>query len=317
MEQAMSTSALIFPGQGSQAAGMGAGLCRAFPEAGAVFAEADAALGFPLSRLCLEGPEDELRKTENAQPAILTVSIAAYRALAARRPLSPRFVAGHSFGEYSALVAAGALSFRDAVMLVRKRGLLMAGALPPGTGTMAALIGLDEGDLHRVLGEAGSVGVVEAATLNCPGQVVVAGEAEAVAVAGRLALEAGAARVIPLQVSGPFHSSLMRPAVEAFAAELEKAPLQPAEIPVVANVSARPVADPGEIRELLLRQIYSPVRWEESIRFMIAEGVEFFLELGPGRVLSGLVRRISRSARTTSIGDESGLKEALAIAGEV
>jgi len=313
----MSRLALIFPGQGAQSVGMGASLARAFPEAGETFAEADAALGFPLGELCCNGPEEELKKTENAQPAILTVSVAAYRALAARCPLAPLLVAGHSFGEYSALVTAGALSFGEAVRLVRRRGQLMATALPAGAGTMAAIVGLNEEAVQAVLAGVGAAGIVEIATLNCPGQVVVAGEMAAVTEAGRRASEAGASKIRPLQVSGPFHSSLMRPAAERFAAELERIEIRPARVPVVANVTARPVADPVEIRRLLVAQICSAVRWEESVRYMLSAGVGIFLELGPGRVLSGLVRRVSHEARIINISDEPSLKEALAILGEV
>mgnify|MGYP004704015713 CR=1 FL=1 len=313
----MSGLALVFPGQGAQAVGMGHELAGHYPEAAATFAEADAVLGLPLSRLCFEGPEDELRETENTQPAILAVSVAAYRVLAARMQLAPAMVAGHSFGEYSALVAAGALPFAEAVGLVRRRGQLMAAALPPGTGTMAAILGLDGPALASVLAEAGALGVVEPATLNCPGQVVVAGATQAVAEAGRLALAAGASRFVPLQVSGPFHSSLMRPAAERFAPELAAADVTPARIPVVANVTAQTVTAPDEIRRLLVAQIHSPVHWEESVRLMLASGIGTFLEIGPGRVLAGLIRRVDRTARIACVGDESGLKEALAILGEV
>lgn len=193
----------------------------------------------------------------------------------------------------------------------------MAEALPAGEGTMAAILGLDEDKLAAVLAEAGMAGIVEMATLNCPGQVVVAGQTGAVTEAGRLAIAAGASRVLPLQVSGPFHSSLMRSAADRFAADLASSYMQPAAIPVVANVTARPVTDPSGIRRLLFEQIFSPVRWEESVRYMLEEGVETFVEFGPGKVLSGLVRRTSRAARTINIGDDSGLKEALAILGEV
>lgn len=313
----MSDLALLFPGQGSQAVGMGADLCPAYPEARETFAEADEVLGFSLSRLCFEGPEEALRQTENTQPAILTVSVAVYRILAARVPLAPAMLAGHSFGEYSALVAAGALDFADAVRLVRRRGELMAGALPPGAGTMCAILGLAGEELQNVLAQAAAAGVVEPATFNCPGQTVVAGAAAAVAEAGRLALAAGAAKVVPLQVSGPFHSSLMRPAAERFADELAAAAMTPAGTPVVANVTAKPVTDPAEIKKLLFEQIFRPVRWEETIRYMMAAGVRTFLELGPGRVLSGLVRRVDRGARTLNAGDAAGLKEILDILEEV
>lgn len=313
----MSGTAFIFPGQGAQAEGMGLDLHRACPEAREVFREADETLGFSLSKLCFEGPEEELRRTENAQPAILAVSIAAYRAFGAACSLRPDFLAGHSFGEYSALVAAGALSFPAALRLVRRRGELMARALPAGTGTMAAVLGLDPAALREVLAGASSAGVVEPATLNGPGQIVIAGETGAVEEAARLALAAGASRVIPLAVSGPFHSSLMRPAADEFAADLARAEIAPPGVPVVANVTARPHGGPEEIRAALRAQIHSPVRWEESVRYLLGEGVGTFIELGPGKVLAGLVRRISREARIINIGDEPGLKEALAILGEV
>lgn len=310
--------ALVFPGQGSQSVGMGHDLWRHYAVAKETFDEADEALGFSLSRLCFEGPEEDLKRTENTQPAILTTSIAAYRALAAAAgPVAPMLVAGHSFGEYSALVAAGALNFRDALRLVRKRGELMAEALPAGAGTMAAIIGLSDEALARVLVEAGAAGIVQAATLNCPGQVVVAGETKAVAEAGRLALAAGANKVIPLSVSGPFHSSLMRPAADKFAAELDRAEFRPASVPVVANTTARCVTEPAQIKQALYEQVFSAVRWEESVRHMLGAGVETFLELGPGRVLSGLIRRVSRTAKVLNIGDQDSLKEALAILGEV
>ena len=309
--------ALIFPGQGAQSVGMGLDLWRDLPEARATFAEADAVLGFPLSRLCFEGPGEELTRTENAQPAILTVSIASYQTLAARRSLMPKYVAGHSVGEYSALVAAGVLAFCDAVRLVRRRGELMGEAMPQGKGTMAAILGLERETVKKLLAEANSFGVVEVANLNCPGQIVVAGETNAVAEAMRLAKAAGARKAIPLQVSGPFHSSLMRPAADRFAVELAHVDFYPARIPVVANVTAQPVTDPNRIRELLVEQIYSPVRWEESVRFMVAAGVKTFIESGPGKVLSGLVRRITQIPRITSLEDELRPKEAIAISGEV
>ncbi|MGE5528709.1 MAG: ACP S-malonyltransferase [Patescibacteria group bacterium] len=313
----MSGPAFIFPGQGSQAVGMGRSLWEADAAARDTFAEADAALGFPLSALCFDGPEDELRRTENAQPAILTVSIAALRALTAGGPLTPSFVAGHSLGEYAALVAAGVLTFPAAISLVRRRGELMAGA--HAGGAMAAVIGLDAERLDGVLADAAKAGggVVEAANLNSPGQIVISGESRAVETACRLAKEAGAAKVVPLQVSGAFHSSLMRPVAGEFARVLEGVEMRPARIPVVANVTARPVMEPSGIRRLLAEQIYSPVRWEETVRYLLGQGVKVFAELGPGRVLTGLVRRISREARAVNIEDEPSRKEALAILGEV
>jgi [acyl-carrier-protein] S-malonyltransferase len=295
---------------------MGLELWRSVPEAKEVFDEADEVLGFPLSRLCFEGPEDLLKQTQNAQPAILTASMAAYRAIAAKKSLKPLYVAGHSFGEYSALVVAGALQFKDAVRLVRRRGQLMSEATPPGAGGMAALLGLDVAAAEELLAKAKQAGVVEVATLNCPGQVVIAGETKAIEEAKRLASAAGF-KVMALQVSGPFHSSLMKPAAERFAVDLAQADFQTARIPVIANVTAQPVSQPDEIKQCLLEQIYSPVRWEESIRHIYGQGVRTFIEIGPGKVLAAMVRRVHPDARIINIGDERGLKESLAILEEV
>ena len=309
--------AVIFPGQGAQSVGMGLDLWQQNAAAKEVFDQADAILGFGLSKLCFEGPEDELKRTENAQPAILMVSIAAYRALASQVELSPKYVAGHSLGEYSALVASGVLDLHDALRLVRKRGQLMAAAQPPGEGSMLAVLGLDQKWIGAVIGQASSMGVVEIANLNCPGQIVLTGQIGALAEAGRLASAAGASRVIELQVSGAFHSSLMRPMATEFAAVLATAEIRPARIPIVANVTARETAEPQEIRRLLAEQIYSSVRWEDSVRLMAGNGAGLFVECGPGKVLSGLVKRVDQKLKTANVNDVNTLKETLAFFGEV
>lgn len=298
--------ALLFPGQGSQFVGMGRALFDSSPAARAVFEEADDALGFELSRLCFEGPEEELRATANTQPAILTHSIAA---LAALRSASPErvagatFAAGHSLGEYSACVAAGALSFAAAVRLVRRRGTFMQEAVPAGEGAMAAIVGLAAADVEAACHEA-SVGdeVVSAANYNSPEQTVIAGHAAAVERASAECLARGAKRAIPLAVSAPFHSPLMRPARERMAELLEAAEFADAEIPVVTNVDAEPTSRGALLRDALVRQVDSPVRWVESVRRLAAEGVDSGLEVGPGNVLAGLVRRIERGVRVEGFG---------------
>ena len=297
--------ALLFPGQGSQFVGMGKALFEGSPAARAVFEEADAALGFELSRLCFEGPEDELRATANTQPAILTHSIAA---LAALRSSSPKrlegaaFAAGHSLGEYSACVAAGALAFADAVRLVRRRGTFMQGAVPAGQGAMAAIVGLPAEDVEAACREASGDEVVSAANYNSPEQTVIAGHATAVERASAACVARGAKRAIPLAVSAPFHSPLMRPARERMAELLEAAGFADAAIPVVTNVDAEPVTRGALLRDALVRQVDSPVRWVESVRRLAAEGVDSGLEVGPGNVLAGLVRRIERGIRVEGFG---------------
>jgi [acyl-carrier-protein] S-malonyltransferase len=290
--------ALLFPGQGSQFVGMGKGLFEASPAARAVFESADAVLGFSLSRLCFEGPEEELRLTANTQPAILTHSIAAWRDLQARFPErleGAGFAAGHSLGEYSANVAAGALSFTDAVALVRRRGELMQDAVPAGVGAMAAIVGLPAGEVEQACRDAAQGEVVAPANFNSPEQTVIAGHAQAVARASALCSERGAKRAIPLPVSAPFHCALMAPARERMQPMLESAAFRDARFPVVTNVDAAPVSSAGGLREALIRQVDSPVRWVESVRRLEAAGVERGLEIGPGNVLAGLVRRITRS----------------------
>ncbi|MBL8216866.1 MAG: ACP S-malonyltransferase [Bryobacterales bacterium] len=285
--------AFLFPGQGSQYAGMGKSLADAYPEANQTFAEADEALGFALSTLCFEGPEADLRRTENTQPALLAVSIAAFRVLDARAGLQPAFVAGHSLGEWSALVAAGALSFADALRLVRKRGQYMQEAVPEGVGAMAALLRLPEAALPGILETAAQGEVVTAANLNSPDQIVIAGHAGAVARASELAKAAGARRAIPLPVSAPFHCPLMKPAQERLAADLHATAFQDLRIPLVNNWQARPVRTGDEARQGLIEQVPNPVRWVESVRYLASEGVTNAIEVGAGAVLGGLVRAIA------------------------
>jgi len=292
--------AFVFPGQGSQAVGMGVRLAEAFPEARAVFEAADAALGEDFSRLLREGPLEELTLTRNAQPAILATSIAALRALEARSPVRPSVVAGHSLGEYSALVAAGALDFADAIRLTRRRGELMQSAVPAGTGAMAAIMGLDRAALEAVCAAAAQGEVVSPANFNAPGQIVIAGHEKAVERASAAVAAAGG-KAIALKVSAPFHCALMRPAAEGLAAALETVPVHAPRVPVVANVSAEAVTDPAEIKRLLVRQVDGPVRWSECVERLVALGVGTVVEVGPGKVLQGLVKRIDKSLRILGV----------------
>ncbi len=285
---------LLFPGQASQFPGMGKDLHDAFAAAREVFREASEALGFSLADLCFRGTEEDLRRTENTQPSIFTVSVAAYRVLAEETGIRPVCAAGHSLGEYSALVAAGALSLSDAVRILRLRGRYMQEAVPAGEGAMAAVIGLSPEAVMAVCREAGRKGVVEPANFNGGSQIVISGSAVAVAAACEAAKSAGAKMVMPLPVSAPFHCSLMEPAALRLAPELRAAKPEGFAFPVVANVTAEPYPQGEGVAETLLRQIASPVRWEESVRRMRAMGATLFLEVGPGKVLSGLVRRIER-----------------------
>jgi [acyl-carrier-protein] S-malonyltransferase len=300
--------AFVFPGQGAQKVGMGRALAEAFPVCRETFDEADAALGEPLSRLCFDGPEDRLMLTENTQPAILAVSVAACR-LTESRGVRAAFAAGHSLGEYSAHVAAGTLSFADALTTVRRRGQYMQQAVPVGEGAMSAILGLDAETVAAACREAAGEGggrVVSAANINAPGQVVIAGHHDAVARAGALAKEKGAKRVIPLPVSAPFHCALMKPAEERLAPELRAVPATDPRIPVVANVDAEPKRDARAAVEALIRQVSSPVRWDDVVRRLIAEGVTQFVELGPGTVLAGLIRKIDRRVAVVSVEDPDG-----------
>lgn len=298
----MSKTAFLFPGQGSQFAGMGKSLAENFPEAAAIFEQADAALGFPISRLCFEGPDEELKLTENTQPAILAVSIAAFAVLRAKGELGsmekPDYVAGHSLGEYAALVAAGALDFGDALRLVRKRGSYMQEAVPAGVGAMAALLKMPQNALEAVLADAclcadGTLEIVSAANLNSPDQIVIAGHAGAVARATELAKAAGAKRAMLLPVSAPFHCALMKPAQERLKADLDALAFQDLAVPLVNNWQAREVRSGAEAREGLYQQVPNPVRWAETIGVLASLGVTRFVEVGPGAVLTGLTRNIN------------------------
>ncbi len=301
-------TAVLFPGQGSQHVGMGAGLVERVPAARETFERAEEVLGIPLRRLCLEGPEEELTRTENAQPAILTVSVALWRALGDAAP-SPDFVAGHSLGEFTALVVAGALSLEDGVRLVRRRGELMAAARE---GTMAAVLGLDREPLEAICREVReTVGVVVIANDNAPGQLVVSGERAAVEAVAERARAAGARRVVPLKVSAAFHSPLMEAAAQAFREALTAVSFRDPRIPVISNVTARPLTRAGELAEELATQIVAPVRWTESLRYLADQGVEAWWEVGPGTVLSGLVRRTLgvRARNVSSLEDVQRVRE--------
>ncbi len=285
-------AAYVFPGQGSQNTGMGLDLYNTYPSAREVFDEADASLGFPLSRLCFEGPEEELTKTHNVQPAILVVSIACLKSLEtagiADLPL-PAFLAGHSLGEYTALVAAGALDLADAVVLVRERGRLMYEAGLRNPGSMLAVIGLDESTVKDVCLQTGT----EISNVNCPGQIVVSGGLEALAEANRLGKSKGARAMIPLKVSGAFHSALMEPVIAEFSKTVSNVRLRPPSIPVISNVTAQPLTDVDSIRKELVKQLRNCIQWQRSVECMIRSGIVAFYEIGPGRVLSGLIRRIN------------------------
>ena len=291
---------------------MGRALAEAFPICAETFAEADRALGEPLSRLCFEGPDDQLRLTENTQPAILTVSIAAYRLLESRG-FTPAFVAGHSLGEYSAHVAAGTIAFADAVRIVRRRGRYMQEAVPVGRGAMAAVLGLDAEAVARACQEASDGDIVSPANLNAPGQVVIAGSAEAVERASARAKQAGAKRVVPLPVSAPFHCALMKPAEERLAPELRALSAAAPRVPVIANVDALPKRDAASAIDALVRQVSSPVLWEDVVRRLASEGVRAYVEVGPGTVLSGLVRKIHRDAAVANLESPEGLDKVAAI----
>lgn len=300
-------TAFVFPGQGSQEVGMGKELVEAFPESRSAFEEADAALGFSLSRLCFFGPEGDLQLTTNTQPAILTASIAAHRALAGRG-VAADFVAGHSLGEYSALVAAGSLTLRDAATTVRRRGEYMQEAVPVGEGAMAAILGLDLPTIEEACVAAAEGQVVSPANVNSPGQVVIAGHAAAVDRAAEACKAAGAKRAVRLPVSAPFHCALMMPAQVRLAPELAKLPFVDPAVPLVNNVEARVVTRAAECREGLVRQVSAPVRWQGCIETLVSEGVDTFVEIGPGQVLSGLIKRIAKGSRTFSVEDPASLE---------
>ncbi|WP_432821304.1 ACP S-malonyltransferase [Trichloromonas sp.] len=301
--------AFVFPGQGSQFAGMGKDLAENFSVAREVFEEANEALGFDLASLCFNGPDEDLRLTTNTQPAILTVSIAALRVLQQETGLQPAYAAGHSLGEFSALVCAGTLAFADAVRTVRKRGAFMQEAVPVGVGSMAAMMGLEDGAIDGICAEAAQGEVVSPANFNSPGQVVIAGHASAVDRAIELAKAAGAKRALPLPVSAPFHCSLMKPAGDRLAEVLAAINFAPMQVPVVSNVEALPNADMARVMGLLVQQVSAPVRWDESVIKMSELGVERFIEIGPGKVLSGLIKRIAKGAVIQNVEDVASLKK--------
>jgi len=301
--------AFVFPGQGSQYPGMGKELTDNFDVAKRVFEEANDTLGFDLAQLCFAGSEDDLKLTANTQPAILTTSIAALRVLQQETDLSPTFAAGHSLGEYSALVAAGVLSLADAVKTVRQRGTFMQEAVPVGVGAMAAIMGIEGEDLLALCQDAAQDEVVAPANFNSPGQIVIAGHTSAVERAIVLAKECGAKRALLLPVSAPFHSTLMAPAAKRLKAELETVAVAPYSCPVVSNVEATPCQDESRVKGLLVEQVCAPVRWDDSILNMKEAGVTRYVEIGPGRVLSSLIKRIDRSAALQNIGDIASLKK--------
>ena len=305
------SAAMLFPGQGSQAPGMGKELFENFAVARQVFEEADDALGFAISRLCFDGPAEELQLTENTQPAILTVSVAAFRAMMEAEISPPAFVAGHSLGEYSALVAAGVLNLSDAVRTVRARGRYMQEAVPVGTGAMAAVMGGELSEIKRVCEEARrqelNGQVCSVANMNSPAQVVIAGNTEAVDRAIE-SLKGVAKKVTKLNVSAPFHCALMKPAQDRLAPDLEALTFNEPAMPIVTNVDARPTSAPNELRDALVRQVSAPVRWLESMQLLVQQGVDTFVEAGPGKVLTGLMRKIDRDVKTLNVEDAASLE---------
>jgi [acyl-carrier-protein] S-malonyltransferase len=310
-EKIMSKVAFIFAGQGAQYVGMGKDLAENIGVCRDVFKEADSALDLPISRLCFEGPKEELDKTENTQPAILTASIAALKALE-QKGVKPDVVAGLSLGEYSALVSSGTLKFSDAVKLVKKRGKFMQEAVPAGVGTMAAILGLGADEVKTACKEACEFGIVEPANFNCPGQIVIGGEVEAVRVASEKARERGA-KVMPLSVSAPFHTSMLKLAARKLEEELKSVEFIDIKVPVITNVTGDYVNEAGSIKELLKKQVMSSVLWENSVRKMLEDGVDTFVELGPGKVLSGFVKKIDRKVTVVNVEDMKSLEKALEI----
>lgn len=303
----MTNAAWVFPGQGSQAVGMGRDLYDNVKSARSIFEQADKALGISISRLCFEGPEDELRRTINAQPALVTAAFAcleATRELNGKNLPAPSFLAGHSLGEYTALAVAGVIDFTTAVRLARERGRLMHEAGQKRAGSMAAILGLDESKVAEVCRQSDTV----MANINSPGQIVISGAAENVTKAMALATAAGASRAIPLQVSGAFHSPLMQPAVEGMTRYIEETKFKRPSVPVIANTTAMPLTAAEDVKTELRNQLTSPVLWQRTIEYMAGQGVSTFIEIGPGKVLTGLIRRINKEARTINLGDLEAIK---------
>lgn len=309
--------AFVFPGQGSQKIGMGQSVSEANEQAKAIFTKADETLEYPLSSIIENGPQSELTLTTNAQPALLTTSIAILQCLR-EAGIHADYTAGHSLGEYTALVASGCMSFEEAVYTVHKRGQFMEEAVPNGEGTMAAILGMDRETLQSITDETTKAGdAVQLANLNCPGQIVISGTKAGVEKAGALAKEHGAKRVLPLQVSGPFHSVLMKPAAEKLAAILERISITDTKIPVISNVTANEMTSAAEIKKKLVEQLYSPVLWEDSIEKMLSLGVDTFIEIGPGKVLSGLIKKINRRVQTFAVQDIESCNEVVKALQEV
>jgi|SRR5215813_1142275 len=302
--------AFLFPGQGSQVVGMGKELAENYPAARQTFEEADDALGYKLSQICFEGPEDQLRLTEVTQPAILATSVAALRVLE-QKGIKPDFVSGHSLGEYSAHCAAGTIDFADAVRTVRNRGKYMQEAVPVGVGAMAAIIGSDIETVNAICHDAANGEVCEPANINSPEQIVISGHATAIERAVKLAADRGVKKAKQLPVSAPFHSSLMKPAQERLADDLNQIEFQAPSIPVVCNVDATVVDDPSRSRNALIRQVTGSVKWEQCVRLLIQEGAQIFVEAGPGKVLWGLMRQIDRNPTSLYVGDEASLHKTL------
>lgn len=303
----MGKIAFVFPGQGAQAIGMGKDVYDSHEGARRVFTAADEALGFPLTDIIFNGPDEKLKQTAYTQPALVATSLALYEAFS-EKGIQPDFVAGHSLGEYSALTVAGVLKYGDAVRTVRARGELMEQAVPGGAGAMAAVLGAERGALAELcVRVSGSIGAVELANVNCPGQIVVSGTKEGVQAVVEAGKEAGAKRVIPLEVSGPFHSSLMKPAAEKLGGLLAELELAPASVPVVANVTAQAVSEPEQIRRLLVEQVYSPVLWEDTVVWLLAQGVDTFIEIGSGSVLAGLIKKVDKTAKVISINSKEAI----------
>ncbi len=305
----MTKIAFIFPGQGSQQVGMGAELAGVTGSSETFYEAADAALGFALSKLMLEGPQEELTLTYNAQPALLTTGVMIAKQLM-EQGIKPDYTAGHSLGEYSAFVTSEVITFEDAVQIVHKRGLYMDEAVPAGEGAMAAILGMESAALAQVCEEVSASGLtVQLANLNCPGQIVISGTKEGVEKAGALAKERGAKRAIPLTVSGPFHSSLMQPAAQKLAAAIEEVEMKEPAIPVVSNVTSVLLEEVAEIKKEMIDQVSSPVQWEQNVKTLLELGVDIFIECGPGKVLSGLVKKIDRKATVYSVYDEATLAQ--------